>query len=57
MLLLTVGTFAGAYPMMYFAQEYISLGPAVLASAGIALAIIGISVGSMICRRSRGERS
>ena len=42
MLLLTVGTFAGTYPLMYFAQEYISLGPAVLASAGFALAVIGI---------------
>jgi hypothetical protein len=42
MLLLTVGTFAGAYPLMYFAQEYTSLGPAVLISAGIALAIIGL---------------
>lgn len=40
MLLLTVGTFAGAYPLMYFAQEYISLQPAVLASAGLALVII-----------------
>jgi hypothetical protein len=42
MLLLTVGTFAGTYPLMYFAQEYISLGPAVLISAGVALAIIGV---------------
>ena len=42
MLILTVGTFAGAYPLMYFAQEYISLDAAVLASAGIAVAIIGI---------------
>jgi prepilin-type N-terminal cleavage/methylation domain-containing protein len=42
MLLLTVGTFAGAYPLMYFAQEYISLGPAVLVSAGVALAIIAV---------------
>jgi hypothetical protein len=42
MLLMTVGTFAGAYPLMYFAQEYIALGPAVLVSAGIALAIIGV---------------
>lgn len=42
MLLLTVGTFAGAYPLMYFAQEYISLGLAVVISGGIALAIIGI---------------
>lgn len=42
MLLLTVGTFAGAYPLMYFAQEYIPLGLAVLISAGIAIAIIGV---------------
>lgn len=42
MLLLTVGTFAGAYPLMYFAQEYVALGPAVLLSSGIALAIIGV---------------
>ncbi len=41
MLLLTVGTFAGSYPLMYFAQGYISLGPAVLISAGLVLAIIG----------------
>ncbi len=42
MLLLVVGTFAGAYPLMYFAQEYISLGPAVAASAALALVIIGV---------------
>lgn len=42
MLLLTIGTFAGAYPLMYFAQEYISLIPAVLASGGIAIAIIAV---------------
>jgi hypothetical protein len=42
MLLLTVGTFAGAYPLMYFAQEYIPLAAAVLASAGVALTIIGV---------------
>jgi prepilin-type N-terminal cleavage/methylation domain-containing protein len=42
MLLLTVGTFAGAYPLMYFAQEYIPLEAAVLAAAGFALAVIGI---------------
>ena len=43
-LLMTVGTFAGAYPLMYFAQEYISLELAVLFSAGIVIAIIGIRV-------------
>lgn len=42
MLLLTVGTFAGAYPLMYFAQEYISLELAVLLSAGFALVVIGL---------------
>jgi hypothetical protein len=41
-LLLTVGTFAGAYPLMYFAQEYIQLKPAVLICGGIALAIIAV---------------
>jgi prepilin-type N-terminal cleavage/methylation domain-containing protein len=41
MLLLTVGTFAGAYPLMYFAQEYVPLGAAVVGSAGVALVIIG----------------
>jgi prepilin-type N-terminal cleavage/methylation domain-containing protein len=42
MLLLTVGTFAGAYPLMYFAQEYIALGPAVILSVVVALTIIGV---------------
>jgi hypothetical protein len=42
MLLLTVGTFAGAYPLMYFAQEYIPLAAAVVAAGAIALAIIGV---------------
>jgi hypothetical protein len=42
MLLLTIGTFAGAYPLMYFAQEYVSLLSAVLVSCGIAIAIISV---------------
>ena len=42
MLLLTIGTFAGAYPLMYFAQEYIDLMPAVVASAGVAIGVIGL---------------
>jgi hypothetical protein len=42
MLLLTLGTFAGAYPLMYFAQEYIPLWAAVLSAVGVALAIIGV---------------
>ena len=48
MLLLTVGTFAGAYPLMYFAQEYISLGPAVVISAAVAITIIGIRAVSLM---------
>jgi hypothetical protein len=42
MLLLTIGTFAGAYPLMYFTQEYIPLLPAVLISGAVAIAIIGV---------------
>jgi hypothetical protein len=42
MLLLTVGTFAGAYPLMYFAQESIALVPALLVSAGFMLVVIGV---------------
>jgi prepilin-type N-terminal cleavage/methylation domain-containing protein len=42
MLLMTVGTFAAAYPLMYFTQEYITLGPAILVSAGLALLIIAV---------------
>ena len=42
MLLLTIGTFAGAYPLMYFAQEYVSLLPAVLMSGAVAIIIIGV---------------
>jgi prepilin-type N-terminal cleavage/methylation domain-containing protein len=48
MLLLTVGTFAGTYPLMYFAQEYIALGPAVLISAGFALTVIGVRAVSLL---------
>jgi prepilin-type N-terminal cleavage/methylation domain-containing protein len=42
MLLLIIGTFAGCYPLMYFAQEYLSLETAITASAGLAVAIIAI---------------
>jgi prepilin-type N-terminal cleavage/methylation domain-containing protein len=48
MLLLTVGAFAGAYPLMYFAQEYISLGRAVVVSAGVALLIIGVRATTLV---------
>jgi len=48
MLLLTVGTFAGAYPLMYFAQEYIPLPTAMAASGGVALLIIAIRAASLL---------
>ena len=39
-LLLIVGTFTAAYPLMYFAQEFIPLRWAVAASAGVAVLVI-----------------
>src|SRR5207249_3767766 len=42
MLLLVLGTFAGAYPLMYFAQEFIPLNAAIFASLTVVLAIIAI---------------
>jgi prepilin-type N-terminal cleavage/methylation domain-containing protein len=48
MLLLTIGTFAGAYPLMYFAQEYMALMPAVLISGGVAIAIIGVRAVTLV---------
>ena len=42
MLLLILGTFTSAYPLMYFAQEFISLNTAIFASSGIVLLVIAI---------------
>jgi prepilin-type N-terminal cleavage/methylation domain-containing protein len=42
MLLLILGTFTGAYPMMYFAQEFIPLNTAIFASSAIVLLVIAI---------------
>jgi prepilin-type N-terminal cleavage/methylation domain-containing protein len=42
MLLLVMGTFTGAYPLMYFAQEFISLRLAILLSSSLVLAVIAI---------------
>jgi len=42
MLLLVLGTFTGAYPLMYFAQEFIPLNAAMFASSGIVLLVIAI---------------
>jgi prepilin-type N-terminal cleavage/methylation domain-containing protein len=48
MLLLIVGTFTGAYPLMYFAQEFIPLNAAMLISSGLVLVIIGIRSATII---------
>jgi len=40
-LLLILGTFTGAYPLMYFAQEFISLGAAIFAASALVLFVIG----------------
>ena len=42
MLLLVLGTFTGAYPLMYFAQEFIPLNIAMIAAAVLVLAIIAV---------------
>lgn len=42
MLLLLAGCFAGAYPLMYFLQEYVSLPAAVTAAAVAVIAIIAV---------------
>ena len=42
MLLLILGIFTGAYPLMYFAQEFISLRAAILASSALVLVIIAL---------------
>ena len=42
MLLLIMGTFMGAYPLMYFAQEFIPLNAAILTSSAFVLGVIAI---------------
>jgi len=42
MLLLVLGTFTGAYPLMYFAQEFIPLNAGILTSSALVLAVIAI---------------
>jgi hypothetical protein len=42
MLLLVLGTFTGAYPLMYFAQEFIPLNAAIFTSSAIVLVVIAI---------------
>jgi hypothetical protein len=42
MLLLVLGTFTSVYPLMYFAQEFISLNVAILLSSAVVLLVIAI---------------
>jgi len=42
MLLLVLGTFTGAYPLMYFAQEFIPLNAAIFLSSAVVVVIIAI---------------
>src|SRR5262249_40000284 len=42
MLLLVMGTFTGAYPLMYFAQEFIPLNSAMIMSSAVVLAVIAV---------------
>ncbi len=42
MLLLVLGTFTGAYPLMYFAQEFIPLNAAIFASSAVVLLVIAV---------------
>jgi prepilin-type N-terminal cleavage/methylation domain-containing protein len=42
MLLLIIGTFTGAYPLMYFAQEFVPLNAAIVAASTFVLLVIAI---------------
>jgi prepilin-type N-terminal cleavage/methylation domain-containing protein len=42
MLLLVMGTFTGAYPLMYFAQEFIPINAAIIASSALVLLVIAV---------------
>ena len=48
MLLLTLGTFTGAYPLMYFAQEFMPLYTAIFTSSALVLLIIAIRAITMV---------
>jgi prepilin-type N-terminal cleavage/methylation domain-containing protein len=48
MLLLILGTFTGAYPLMYFAQEFIPLYAAILGSSVFVLLVIAFRAITMI---------
>ena len=51
MLLLLLGAFTGAYPLMYFAQEFVSLEAAIVGSATIVLMIIAVRAATVMGMR------
>src|ERR1041385_299794 len=51
MLLLIVGAFTGAYPLMYFAQEFIPLNAAILISSALVLIIITVRAVTIMSAR------
>lgn len=48
LLLLVLGTFTGAYPLMYFAQEFIPLNAAIAVSAAVVLGVIALRAMTVI---------
>ncbi|MDR3457257.1 MAG: prepilin-type N-terminal cleavage/methylation domain-containing protein [Verrucomicrobiae bacterium] len=51
MLLLLLGTFTGAYPLMYFAQEFIPINAAIFISSTVVIVIIAIRALTMMSPR------
>ena len=51
MLLLVVGTFTGAYPLMYFAQEFVPLNVAMFAASALVLVIIAVRAMTIMSRQ------
>jgi len=52
MLLLLIGTFTAAYPLMYFAQEYLPLGYATASAGAVVLLIIAVRASSILGLRA-----
>ncbi len=48
MLLLLIGTFTGMYPLMYFAQQFVSIRWAIIIPAVITLLVIGVRTVSIL---------
>ena len=51
MLLLLLGAFTGAYPLMYFAQEFVPLEAAIIGSAALVLVIIAVRAATVMGMR------